>query len=175
EEPRGSVAKFLPETAPFEAAIALSMAVHLGEEPSAGALAAAQHGTWFMVMGGARDNCRALGALRVQLGAAFNLVYKSTYAPLWVVDFPLYERDETTGEITPAHHAFTMPIAEHQALLESDDPDVLLSIRSDNYDLVINGTEMASGSLRINRPDLQRKVLRRAGLSDAQIDERFGW
>jgi aspartyl-tRNA synthetase len=68
-----------------------------------------------------------------------------------------------------------MPIVAHQSLLESDDPEVLLTIRSDNYDLVINGVEMASGSLRINRPDLQRTVLRRAGLSDAQIDARFGW
>ena len=175
EEPRGSISKFLADTAPFEAAVARSMALHLGEEPTPGALAAAQHGTWFMVMGGARDNCRALGALRIQLAAAYNLVDKSAYAPLWVVDFPLYERDETTGEITPAHHAFTMPVAEHQPLLESDDPEVLLTIRSDNYDLVINGVEMASGSLRINKPDLQIKVLRRAGLSDAQIEERFGW
>jgi aspartyl-tRNA synthetase len=169
EETRGTVAKFLDDGGRASLRAIPENGGH-GGPPSAQTI-----GAWFMVMGSARDNCRVLGQLRLQLGQAFGLIDRALFKPLWVVDFPLYESDETTGDITPAHHAFTMPVAEHQPLLESDDPEVLLTIRSDNYDLVINGVEMASGSLRINRPDLQVKVLRRAGLSDAQIEERFGW
>jgi aspartyl-tRNA synthetase len=66
-------------------------------------------------------------------------------------------------------------VAEDQHKLESDDPNELLTIRSDNYDLVLNGVEMSSGSLRINKYDLQVKVLKRIGLSDEQIEDRFGW
>jgi aspartyl-tRNA synthetase len=132
-------------------------------------------GTWFVILGEERRNLAVSGQLRLKLGQAFNLIDASRWEWLWVVDFPLYARDEATGEVAPAHHAFTSPLAADLPKLDSDDPEVLLSIRADNYDLVLNGTEMSSGSLRIFEPALQMQVLRKVGLSEAQIEERFGW
>lgn len=157
EELRGSVAKFVPDAAKF--------AERAGSDA----------GTWFMVLGPENANLKILGQLRLKLGQSFELIDESRWEFLWVVDFPLYEENEDTGEVEPAHHAFTHPLAEHVEKLLSDDPAELLTIRADNYDLVLNGVEMCSGSLRIFDPELQRKVLRKVGLSDQQIDERFGW
>jgi aspartyl-tRNA synthetase len=128
-----------------------------------------------MVMGAERRNWAALGQLRLRLGQQFQLVDSSRWEFLWVVDFPLYEQDEATGEVAPAHHAFTSPLAPDIGKLDSDDPEVLLTIRADNYDLVLHGVEMCSGSLRIFDPALQTRVLRKVGLSEQQIEERFGW
>jgi aspartyl-tRNA synthetase len=157
DELRGSVAKFVPDVEKFKAA------------------AGSGTGTWFMVLGSVKANLKIMGQLRLKLGHEFKLIDASRFEWLWVVDFPLYEEDETTGEVTPAHHAFTSPLSEDVDKLLSGDQQVLLSMRADNYDLVLNGTEMLSGSLRIFDPGLQRKVLRKVGLTDAVIDERFGW
>jgi aspartyl-tRNA synthetase len=128
-----------------------------------------------MLMGETAANLKQLGQLRLELGRAFGLIDESKHAFLWVVDFPLYEPSDEPPYVAPAHHAFTMPLAEDRHKLDSSDPAELLTIRSDNYDLVLNGVEMSSGSLRITDPALQTRVLRGAGLSDEQIEERFGW
>jgi aspartyl-tRNA synthetase len=164
KKPTGSVARFVPTMEPF-----VEVAKPDLRRSDEG------QGTWFMILGPERQNLQTLGRLRVKLGRRFDLVKKDLWAWAWIVDFPLYEEDEETGRVTPAHHAFTHPLAEHLDLLLSDDPQELLSIRADNYDLVLNGEELASGSLRIFDPDLQRKVLRKIGLSDAEIEDRFGW
>ncbi len=189
-EPRGSVAKFVTSIEGFQiAAYTLGSGAVSGADKSGGTEAAAtldendaKAGTWFMVLGAVKANLKIMGQLRLKLGQAFNLIGSQAGTPappryewLWVVDFPLYEEDEATGEVAPAHHAFTSPLAADVDKLLSDDRDVLLTMRADNYDLVLNGTEMLSGSLRIFDPELQRKVLRKVGLSDAVIDERFGW
>ncbi|MCC7479321.1 aspartate--tRNA ligase [bacterium] len=161
EEPKGSVAKFLTDS------LAFAQAAESAEGNA--------HGTWFMVVGDTPSNYKVLGQLRLALGREFKLIDEGKWAFLWVVDFPLYEASDEPPYVTPSHHPFTMPVAEDQHKLESEDPAELLSIRSDNYDLVLNGVEMSSGSLRINKPDLQLKVLRRIGLSDEQIEDRFGW
>jgi aspartyl-tRNA synthetase len=158
DKPKGSVAKFVPDPGKFSNA---------NSEQG--------RGTWFMLLGKQRDNLRQLGQLRLKLGHAFGLVDESRWEFLWVVDFPLYEENPDTGAVEPAHHAFTHPLPEHLDKLLSDDPAELLSIRADNYDLVLNGVEMCSGSLRIFDPELQRKVLAKVGLSSAEIEERFGW
>lgn len=189
EETKGTMAKFIPD-----GGAALRGRVSVGEPGSAvfqtalknadfksalpGGLAGTEScptGTWFMVLGEERRNLSALGQLRLKLGQAFGLIDTARWEWLWVVDFPLYERDAQTGEVAPAHHAFTSPLAEDLPKLQSDDEDVLLSIRADNYDLVLNGVEMSSGSLRIFDPAVQMQVLRKVGLSDEQIEERFGW
>ncbi|MCH7472185.1 aspartate--tRNA ligase [bacterium] len=157
DEVKGSVAKFVPDAAPFAER------------------AESAEGTWFMVMGDAKGNLKVLGQLRLKLGHAFNMIDESKWAFAWVVDFPLYERDEETGKLTACHHPFTMPVAGDVDKLENDDPEVLAGILADNYDLVLNGEELASGSQRIHKPELQRLVLRRMGLSEEQIEARFGW
>ena len=109
--------------------------------------------------------------LRIQLGQAFNLIDKSLFKPLWVVDFPLYERDEATGDIMPAHHAFTMPHPDDLERLESDP----LSVRSQAYDLVVNGWELGSGSVRIHRPDVQQRVFSLLGIGPEEARAKFGF
>ena len=89
----------------------------------------------------------------------------------WVVDFPLFRFDETQKRWDTEHHPFTAPRDEDLPLLESDPGRV----RARAYDLVLNGVEIGSGSIRIHRAELQRTVLRRIGLTDTEIEERFGF
>ena len=184
EEIKGSIAKFVNDVSGFAEARNSSMDGGAGlrarqDENKEGGQGRPPHqvlgGSWFMVMGAERRNCTVLGQLRLKLGQAYKLADTSRWEFLWVVDFPLYERDEATGEVAPAHHAFTSPLTPDIPKLDSDDPEVLLTMRADNYDLVLNGVEMCSGSLRIFDPALQTRVLRKVGLSAEQIEERFGW
>ncbi len=112
----------------------------------------------------------ALGALRVKLGHDRGLV-EHGWKPLWVVDFPMFERDEKENRWVSLHHPFTSPREEHIELLESD-PGACLSRA---YDMVLNGTELGGGSMRIFRPDVQRSVLRQLGISDAEAEDKFGF
>ncbi len=112
----------------------------------------------------------ALGALRVKLGHDRGLV-EHGWKPLWVVDFPMFERDEKESRWVSLHHPFTSPKEEHLQLLESD-PGACLSRA---YDMVLNGTELGGGSMRIFRPDVQRSVLRQLGISDAEAEDKFGF
>ena len=114
---------------------------------------------------------RVLGALRPHLAARFELVNHGAWRFLFVVDFPLFEWNEEERRWTAAHHAFTAPLKEHEALLESDPGAVI----SEAYDIVLNGQEMASGSIRINRADLQTRVLSVIGISPEDAEERFGF
>jgi len=91
----------------------------------------------------------------------------------WVTDFPMFERDNT-GKITFAHNPFARPRDEDLHLLDSDNPEDLLKVRAYCYDLVLNGVEISSGSLRIHDPALQHKIFTLMGLSDEQTKERFG-
>ncbi len=91
----------------------------------------------------------------------------------WITDFPMFERD-SMGKITFAHNPFARPRDEDLHLLESDNPEDLLKVRAYCYDLVLNGFEISSGSLRIHDPALQRKVFGLMGLNEADTNERFG-
>ena len=90
---------------------------------------------------------------------------------LWVVDFPMFEKDEETGKINAAHHPFTMPQDED---LERKSEEELLSVPAYSYDLVLNGFELGSGSIRVHQQDLQRKIFSVLGLPDDEIQSRFG-
>jgi aspartyl-tRNA synthetase len=111
----------------------------------------------------------ALAAARSAAAVAMQLPIEREHAWLWVTDFPMFE--EENGMLTPAHHPFVMPHAEDAHLLDSDPA----AVRGTAYDMVYNGTEFGSGSIRVHQPDLQRRILRTVGLTDAEIDEKFGF
>jgi len=108
----------------------------------------------------------ALGALRLELARRFDLVPAGAHAVRWIVEFPMFERDAETGRWSAVHHPFTAPIGE------LSDPEGMLSRA---YDLIVDGWELGGGSIRINRPEVQRKVLKVLGMSEEEADRRFGF
>lgn len=112
-----------------------------------------------------------LGRLRVSVGKTLDLADPETFAFLWVNAFPLYERDEDRDTLTPSHHFFSMPFQEDIDRLDSDP----LSVRAHLYDLVCNGSELASGSIRIHNRELQERVMAVAGVSKEDAARRFGF
>ncbi len=110
----------------------------------------------------------ALGALRVRLGHDLNML-EADWAPLWVVDFPMFEENDD-GSWAALHHPFTMPKCSPEEL--ASDPGAALSKA---YDLVLNGTELGGGSIRIFNPEMQNAVFKALGISDAEAAEKFGF
>ncbi len=121
----------------------------------------------------------SLGALRNEVAKRENLIPASVYAPLWVTDFPMFEFHEEDGRYYSMHHPFTSPVDEDLNLLEraveGGETNLLGQIRTKAYDPVINGVEMASGSIRIHRRDVQRLVFKALGMSTEEARERFGF
>ncbi len=113
----------------------------------------------------------ALGALRVEVARRENLVDSSLYKPLWVVDFPMFEWDKDTNRYTAMHHPFTSPKLDQVHHLESDASSVL----SRGYDLVLNGYEIAGGSIRIHQKDIQQKVFDLLDISSKEARLKFGF
>jgi len=107
------------------------------------------------------------------------LIPANVYAPLWVTEFPMFEYHEEDGRYYSMHHPFTSPVDEDLSLLEravdGDETDLLGSIRTKAYDPVINGVEMASGSIRIHRRDVQRLVFKALGMTTEEARQRFGF
>ena len=114
---------------------------------------------------------RVLGALRSELGERLGLIDASRDDLLWVIDFPLFLLDEDTGRWTFVHHPFTSPLDGHADLIESD-PGAALS---QHYDLIWNGWELGSGSIRIHRQEVQEQVFRAMGMTDGEAQAKFGW
>ncbi len=112
----------------------------------------------------------SMGALRVRLGQDRGLM-EGQWRPLWVVDFPMFERDEATNRWVALHHPFTAPKEEHLELLETD-PGACLSRA---YDMVLNGTELGGGSIRIHREAVQSKVFALLNIDEKQAEDRFGF
>jgi len=110
------------------------------------------------------------GKLRVHVADQRGLRDSKTFAFCWVLDFPLFERDEETGGLMPAHHPFTAPAHGDESL--SGDP---LALRAQHYDVVLNGMELGSGSIRIHDPAVQRKIFSVLSYSDADVEQRFGF
>jgi len=110
-----------------------------------------------------------LGGLRLEIGTRLGLRDDSIQAWAWIVDFPLFEWSETENRWDSSHHPFTMPNDEDLALLDTDPG----AIKSQAYDLVCNGSELASGSIRIHRRDIQNKVFQLLNLSEEDITARF--
>ena len=112
-----------------------------------------------------------LGALRPALIANLSPEPSRRWAPLWVIEFPLFEIDPESGVLTYGHNPFSLPTDETVGLLESDP----LKVYGAQYDLVLNGVELGSGSLRNHHADRQRAILRALGHTDERIDDAFGW
>ena len=110
----------------------------------------------------------ALGALRIKVAEDLDLI-KGTWAPLWVVDFPMFEED-VDGNLTSLHHPFTSPACESETL--ASDPKSALSRA---YDMVLNGTELGGGSIRINQPSVQKAVFEALGIEKEEAKEKFGF
>jgi len=121
----------------------------------------------------------SLGALRNEIAKRENLIPANVYAPLWVTDFPMFEFHEEDGRYYSMHHPFTSPVDEDLELLEraveGGETNLLGQIRTKAYDPVINGVEMASGSIRIHRRDVQRLVFKALGMTTEEARERFGF
>ena len=114
-----------------------------------------------------------LGILRLDLGRP--PVNEGGLQLQWVVDFPLFEALDSEGRPIPAHHPFTMPHPEDLDLLDSASGDDLLNVRSQAYDLVLNGWELGSGSVRIHSPVVQQKIFSFLGIGPEEAQARFGF
>ncbi|MCG8321114.1 MAG: aspartate--tRNA ligase [Cytophagales bacterium] len=129
-------------------------------------------GDLMLVLSGDIDHTRkALSELRLHLGDLLELRDKDTFAPLWVVDFPLLEWDEETQRYHAMHHPFTSPMAEDIPLLDTDPGKV----RANAYDMVVNGVELGGGSIRIHNRDTQQRMFRHLGFSEAEAKSQFGF
>jgi len=116
-----------------------------------------------------RLTCSILGTLRVDLGG--KPVSEGPYKYVWVIDFPLFDGVDNEGRPEAAHHAFTMPHPEDLDRIETDP----LSVRAQSYDLVLNGWELGSGSIRIHRADIQARVFAAMGIDAEEAEARFGF
>lgn len=111
----------------------------------------------------------SLGALRVKLGHDLNII-EHGWQPLWVVDFPMFEYDDKEGRYTALHHPFTAPVGSVEDV--SANPEAALSRA---YDLVLNGTEVGGGSIRIHSPEMQEEVLKLLGIDEEEAKDKFGF
>lgn len=154
----------------------------LGQEVVAGIAVAAQaqKGDAILIVAGKpRTVAASLGALRNEVARREKLIRASVYAPLWVTEFPMFEYHEDDDRYYAMHHPFTSPVDDDLTLLEravdGGETALLGKIRTKAYDPVINGVEMASGSIRIHRRDVQRLVFKALGMTTEEARSRFGF
>jgi aspartyl-tRNA synthetase len=114
----------------------------------------------------------SLGNLRKELARRLGLVDSQDFRFVWVTDFPLFEYDKEAKRLAAKHHPFTSPVLEDLEAHEQSDP---LRIRAQAYDIVLNGVELGGGSIRIHRKDLQARMFKLLGLSEAETQEKFGF
>ena len=143
-------------------------------------LAGAEKGDAVLIVAGRSKTVAAsLGALRNEIARREKLIPEGAYAPLWVTDFPMFEYHEDDGRYYSMHHPFTSPVDEDLSLLEraveGGETALLGQIRTKAYDPVINGVELASGSIRIHRQDIQRLVFKALGMTQEEARARFGF
>ncbi|MBV8073840.1 MAG: aspartate--tRNA ligase, partial [Candidatus Eremiobacteraeota bacterium] len=133
----------------------------------------AEHGDAVLLIGDANGEEARLvaGRLRNEIGDRIGGRDPEKFAFCWVVGFPWCEKDPETGEIAPAHHPFTAPAPGQESLIDTDP----LAMRALHYDMVLNGYELGSGSIRNHDPSLQRKIFKMLGLSEEEIENRFGF
>ena len=153
---RSPVAKFLSDDE--RAAIAAALEASTGD-------------LLLLVADDAGVAAQTLGALRLDLAARFGLIPADDWRPLWVTDFPLVEWNDEEGRWHALHHPFTSPAEESLDLLESQPA----AARARAYDMVLNGIELGGGSIRINRAEVQYRVLETLGISRKDADKRFGF
>ncbi len=132
----------------------------------------AQPGDLLLILAGKTMPTRkALNELRLEMGNRLGLRDKNTFAPLWVIDFPMFEWDEETQRYYAMHHPFTKPKDEDIPLLDSDTGNV----RANAYDMVVNGVELGGGSIRIHDPELQDKMFALLGFTEERAQAQFGF
>lgn len=136
---------------------------------------AASGDTLFIASGERKKVLSAMGQLRLKLADEFSLTDESRYEFLWVTDFPLFQYDEEEKRFVAEHHVFTMPKPEFLKFLDSRVKEEVECIRATCYDLVLNGHEITSGSIRIHKSDIQKKVFDMIGLTDEEAKQKFGF
>ncbi len=125
----------------------------------------------FILSGNKQETLTQLGKLRLHTADYFNLIPKDKFAPLWVINFPLFEWDEEEKRYTAMHHPFTSPVKEDLHLFDTDPG----KMRANAYDMVLNGVEIGGGSIRIHDAETQKKMFRTLNLSEEEIEEKFGF
>lgn len=134
----------------------------------------AKPGDMLLILSGKAMPTRVqMNALRLEMGNQLGLRDPNVYKPLWVIDFPLLEWDDETQRFYAMHHPFTAPKPEDEHLLEQ--PEKWGEIRANAYDIVLNGTEIGGGSVRIHDKNLQRKMFHTLGFTDDKAQEQFGF
>ena len=113
----------------------------------------------------------ALGALRLQLGADLDLIDRKAWKFLWVTEFPMFEWSDELGRYQAMHHPFTMPMEEDLPMIDTDQG----AVRAKAYDIVLNGTELGGGSVRIHQADVQEKMLEKLGFTPETAQKQFGF
>lgn len=132
----------------------------------------AKAGDLILVLSGdKKQTLPALSELRHEMGNQTGVRDNNKFAPLWVVDFPLFEKDEETGRLHAMHHPFTSPKKGHEALLDTKPEEILANA----YDLVINGSEIGGGSIRIHDTETQQKMFKALGFSEEEAEAQFGF
>ena len=154
----------------------------LGEEKIArlAQTAEAEKGDIVLIVAGKKSVVAAsLGALRKEIARRENLIPKGVYTPLWVTEFPMFEYNEDTGNYDPMHHPFTSLLDEDVPLfkraIEDGEKNLLGEIRARAYDIVINGYEIGSGSIRVHQSDIQSLIFKAQGLTPEKAEMRFGF
>ncbi len=140
-------------------------------QSTAEALALEEGDLALIVAAGEATACAALAALRVAMAREYGLLREKEAHFLWVTDFPLFEWSPSEGRWTSVHHPFTRPRADEVHLLDSDPG----AVRSNSYDLVLNGLEIGGGSIRIHESDLQERIFGLLGIDSQEAEERFGF
>ena len=146
----------------------------LTEEENAAIMerAGAKDGDLVLIVGDEKNTVvwAALGALRCEIAKQMNLIDPMDFKFLWVTEFPMFEYSEEEGRYQAMHHPFTAPMVEDEDKILTDKA----GCRARAYDIVLNGTELGGGSIRINTPEMQEKAFQALGISDEDIQERFG-
>ena len=128
-----------------------------------------------VLCGPKRKTQTQLGVLRIEMGGRLNLRKPFDYAPLWVVDFPLFEWDDETQRFYAMHHPFTAPKPEHLDWYYSNKKEDLERVCANAYDFVLNGVELGGGSIRIHEADVQRRMFEILGISADDAEAKFGF
>ncbi len=162
EAARGQTAKFL-DTAAMEALAKLPGASNKADSPIG------QGGGCLLLAGPEKETAKLAGLLRVEVARRLGLIEEGDFRFLWVVDFPMYERNEE-GVVEFSHNPFSMPQGGLEAL-DSRDPEEVLAYQ---YDIVCNGVELSSGAIRNHRPDIMYRAFAIAGYSEEDVNEQFG-
>ncbi len=124
-----------------------------------------------ILSGNKQETLVQLGKLRLHVAEYFEMIDHSKFAPLWVVNFPLFEWDDEDQRFVAMHHPFTSPVPEDIELFDTDPG----KMRANAYDMVLNGVEVGGGSIRIHDAEVQKKMFRALNLSEDEIEEKFGF